>query len=293
MTIILYSVIALIACLIAVVIIRTLMFKPNNRISIDQSEISFDRDGAIERLRALVRCKTVSNCDPALEDDAEFDKLIAMLPELYPSVFASCSFDKLPDRALLFRWKGKDSSKASVMMAHYDVVPVNEELWDKPAFDAILEDGVIWGRGTLDTKVTFNGVLSAAEKLISEGFMPEYDVYFAFSGGEEVNGRGAVNIVDYFEENNINITLVVDEGGAVVENVFPGVSAPCGMIGIQDKIRRRPRICAQTEFPARRTFPRLYEDGGSPLPLASHTSRSKNVRYTRQTFKLCIQNDIC
>ena len=69
-------------------------------------------------------------------------------------------------------------------MAHYDVVPVEEENWTHPAFEAEIRDGVMWGRGTLDTKVTFNGVLSAAENLISQGFVPENDIYFAFSGGD-------------------------------------------------------------------------------------------------------------
>lgn len=121
------------------------------------------------------------------------------------------------------------------MMAHYDVVPAEEENWEKPAFEAIIENNVMWGRGTLDTKVTFNGILSAAEALIQKGFVPQNDIYFAFSGGEEVNGPGAVHIVDYFEQNNITPALVVDEGGAVVENVFPGVKQPCGLIGIAEK----------------------------------------------------------
>ncbi len=232
---ILYAVLAAFVILIAAVLVRTLAFKPKENVKADAASVDFDKDRAIETLRALVRCKTVSYADHALEDDAEFERLIDSLPSLYPNIFKVCSFERLPDRAILFKWKGKDHSRASVMMAHYDVVPVNEEGWDKPAFDAILEDGVIWGRGTLDTKVTFNGVLFAADKLIADGFMPEADVYLAFSGGEEINGRGAINVVDYFEENRINVTLVVDEGGAVVENVFPGVSAPCGMIGIAEK----------------------------------------------------------
>ena len=170
-----------------------------------------------------------------MEDDAEFQKLIDLLPGLYPRVFESCSFQELPDRALLFRWPGKSETAPSVMMAHYDVVPVNEESWEKPPFAGIIEEGILWGRGTLDTKVTFNGVLSAANYLIANGFGPKNDIYFAFSGGEEVNGQGAANIVNYFVEHGVQPALVVDEGGAVVENVFPGVKKPCGMIGIAEK----------------------------------------------------------
>lgn len=84
-------------------------------------------------------------------------------------------------------------------------------------------------------KVTFNGVLSAANSLIGQGFQPEKDIYFAFSGGEEINGQGAPNIVAYFTEHGIHPAIVVDEGGAVVENVFPGVKQPCGLIGIAEK----------------------------------------------------------
>lgn len=224
-----------IAVFVLVVAVRTLGFTPKPQPAVDETEYPFDKDRAVDCLAQLVRCKTVSYNDHSLEDDAEFDKLISLLPTLYPRVFDVCSVNQLPDRALLLRWPGKNHGDPAVMMAHYDVVPVNEENWEKPPFAGILEDGVLWGRGTLDTKVTFNGIFSAANYLIGKGFQPENDIYFAFSGGEEINGKGAPNIVQYFIDHHIQPAIVVDEGGAVVEDVFPGVKAPCGLIGIAEK----------------------------------------------------------
>ncbi len=230
-----YFVLFLIVLFVAVVAVRTIRFTPKPQPGVSEEVFDFDKEAAVDALAQLVRCKTISYNDKALEENAEFEKLIALLPGLYPRVFEACSFRQLPDRALLLHWPGKHRGDPAVLMAHYDVVPVNEENWEKPPFAAILEDGILWGRGTLDTKVTFNGIFSAADYLIGEGFQPENDIYFAFSGGEEVNGKGAPNIVQYFIDHGIQPALVVDEGGAVVENVFPGVTKPCGVIGIAEK----------------------------------------------------------
>lgn len=230
-----YVLLGIAVLFLSVILLRAAFFRPKACPAVETEHISFNKEASIEALQELVRCKTVSYNDKALEDDAEFEKLIRLLPALYPRVFDICSLRQLPDRALLLRWPGKSDAAPSVMMAHYDVVPVEEEKWEKPPFAGVIEDGVLWGRGTLDTKVTFNGILSAANHLIGKGFVPENDIYFAFSGGEEVNGMGAVNIVNYFETHEIRPALVVDEGGAVVENVFPGVKKPCGLIGIGEK----------------------------------------------------------
>ena len=230
-----YIILGIVGLLLAVILLRALLFNPKPQKPISEEEVHFDKASAVNALSQLVQCKTVSHDDHTLEDEAEFQKLISLLPVLYPRVFDICSVRELPDRALLFRWPGKSEVSPTVLMAHYDVVSVDESKWEKPPFSGIVEDGVMWGRGTLDTKVTMNGILSAANQLIGEGFVPANDIFFAFSGGEEVNGLGAVNIVKYFEQHNIQPALVVDEGGAVVENVFPGVKEPCGLIGIAEK----------------------------------------------------------
>ena len=228
-------ILGLLIALIAVILVRAVLFRPKAEKEETFEDVDFDREAAIAALSALVRCRTVSNENRELEDDAEFEKLIALLPSLYPRVLQSCSMLRMEDRGLLFTWKGREEGRPAVLMAHYDVVPVEEENWDVPAFEALIRDGAMWGRGTLDTKVTFNGILSAAENLLAQGFTPLHDIYFAFSGGEEINGLGAVHIVEYFQEHGVKPELVLDEGGAVVQDVFPGVKEPCGLIGIAEK----------------------------------------------------------
>ena len=226
--------IALIAFL-AVLFIRAAAFKPKPEEAADPAPETLDEKKAISHLQSLIRCKTVSYRDKTLEDDAEFEKLEKLLPELYPHVCKTCELIKPHSRSLLFHWKGKSSDKPGVLMAHYDLVPVNEADWEKPAFDGIIEDGVLWGRGTLDTKGTFNGVLEAADNLIAQGFIPANDLYLAFGGDEEISGEGAPAIVRWFQQHDITPAFVLDEGGAVVENVFPGVKVPCAVIGTGEK----------------------------------------------------------
>ena len=269
-----WYVLGFLAGFLTVLIVRALLFKPYPQRPISDAPAEFDADGAVNALQKLVQCKTISYNDPALENEAEFQKLIDLLPGLYPKVFEVCAFQQLPDRALLFRWQGRSAQNPSVMMAHYDVVPVREELWEKPPFAGIIEHGVLWGRGTLDTKVTFNGVLFSANTLMEQGFVPENDIYFAFSGGEEVNGPGAKNIVDWFVQKGITPALVVDEGGAVVENVFPGVKVQrygghrgkgydeCALHGA---LLRRSRLRPSAQDPHHHLGKRLPPCGGASL----------------------------
>ena len=226
---------ALLLILISVVLIRTACFKPKDNVIKDNSVIEFDKEKAVRSLAEMVKCKTISNADKEKEDKAEFEKFERLLPTLFPLTCLSCEKIKVKGRAIVYKLKGKSSASPSVLMSHYDVVEAEESLWSKPAFEGIMEDGVLWGRGTLDTKVTLNGAMNALENLLKQGFVPQNDIYLAFGGDEEVNGTGASSVVDYFEENGIMPGLVVDEGGAVVQNVFPGVKQACGLIGIAEK----------------------------------------------------------
>ena len=221
--------------LIAVILIRTLRFVPAKQDGAIPEAISVDSEKATRDLAEMIKCKTISHRDSTLDDEAEFERFEKLLPTLFPAVFANCDYEKVGERGILIRWKGNSPDSPSVFMSHYDVVNVEAADWQKPAFDSILEDGYLWGRGTLDTKGTLNGILQAAESLIKEGFVPKNDVYFAFGGNEEVNGNGSYGIVQLFKERGITPGLVLDEGGAVCTGVFPGVKKPIALIGTGEK----------------------------------------------------------
>ncbi len=230
-----WIILGLIVVFIVVIVERTLLFVPEKREKIEAEEITLDEDKIVRDMVAMIRCKTVSNRDDSLVDWSEYEKFEAEIKMRFPKLFEVARFEKVGKTGLLFYIKGQSSSAPSVCMAHYDVVPVEEEGWSKPAFEGIIEDNLIWGRGTLDTKGTLCGVLEATEKLLLEGYVPKNDLYLAFSGEEEIDGDSCKEIVAYLDGHGVKPVIVLDEGGAVVEKVFPGVDRECALIGIAEK----------------------------------------------------------
>jgi carboxypeptidase PM20D1 len=226
---------ALVAIFLAIILARALAFKPKQDPAPVPSEVKLDEDRVAGDMQAIIRMKTVSYLDKSLEDEKVFEEFPLLLKKLYPRLHEKLEQERIGGRGILYRWPGKKSDKPGVLMAHYDVVPVQEATWDKPPFSAVIEDGILWGRGTLDTKCTLLGVMEAAEKLVSEGFVPENDLYLAFAGDEEIFGQGAPGIVAELKRRNVTPAFVLDEGGAVVDNVFPGVKEPCALIGLGEK----------------------------------------------------------
>ena len=193
--------------LILIVLVRTITFKPQKLDPVAQENIPLDKDKIVADMVDMVRCKTISNRNEALVDRAEFEKFELLLADRFPLIHKNCDLKKIGKTGLLYFLKGKSCEKPSVCMAHYDVVPINEEGWNSPAFEGIIKDGFIIGRGTIDTKSTLCGIMEALEKMLSEGFVPKNDLYLSFSGEEEIDGTSCPEIVSYLEENGINVTM--------------------------------------------------------------------------------------
>lgn len=201
---------------------------------------SINEDQAIKNLSASITYKTISYQERSKFDFAEFDSFISFLKDTYPLVHSKLELEMINKYALVYKWKGTDSTKQPIgLTSHYDVVPVlegTESKWDHGPFSGTVTEGKVWGRGTLDDKVGVIGILEAAENLLQEGFTPERDFYFMFGFDEEIGGdEGAGKIVSTLESRGIKFEYVLDEGGAIVENMVPGVSQPVGVVGISEK----------------------------------------------------------
>jgi len=200
---------------------------------------------AVERLRALIRIPTVSRADESQVDAEVFARFRAELARLYPRVHA-LGPELVAGGSLLFRWPGRDpqGGEPAVLMAHYDVVPADDGPaggvgWTHPAFASeLVGDGAeqrIWGRGAIDDKGMLCAILEAVEDALAAGVRPARDVYLSLGHNEETQGAGAAAIVDLLDSRGVRAGLVIDEGGAIVEGLLPGVVGPIAMIGLSEK----------------------------------------------------------
>ncbi|MFT4158263.1 MAG: M20/M25/M40 family metallo-hydrolase [Microbacterium sp.] len=209
--------------------------------------VNAPRPGVAERLSQLIQLPTVS---AELEErGAEpFEAFVELIAEQYPLVHETLRRERHTDFGLLFRWQGTVSGDPLVLMAHYDVVPVDEsDGWTYPPFAGVIADGRVHGRGALDDKGPLIVVLEAVENLLARGFRPARDVYLSFGGNEETFGGAAQSIARVFRERGITPWLVLDEGGAVVDAPLPFVPGRAAMIGVGEKGVMTIRLSARGE----------------------------------------------
>ena len=213
--------------------------------------LAVDQARVAESLAAAVRARTVSGLlDPA-GTAAEFDKLHAFLRTRYPLVHATLQRDLVGVHSLLYTWAGTDAQAQGVaLLAHQDVVPIapgTEALWKKPPFEGVVDDGFVWGRGTVDNKSNLITQLEAVEALLQSGFKPRRSIYLVFGHDEELGGRqGAMAVVALLKQRGVRLDFVLDEGMVVTEGIFPGLKQPLALIGLAEKGGMSVRLTATT-----------------------------------------------
>ncbi len=199
-----------------------------------------DEGKAVERMAGAIRFRTISHDDRSNFDADAFLAYHDYLRESFPRVHERAELTVINDYSLLYRISGSDPSLKPVMlMGHMDVVPVDDVTlaeWTHDPFAGKVVDGEIWGRGTLDDKLSVMSFLEAVEALIGDGFAPRRTLFLSFGHDEEVGGRdGAKAVAEHLERQGIEFEFVVDEGGVVIEGVIKSVDRPVALIGVAEK----------------------------------------------------------
>lgn len=147
-----------------------------------------------------------------------------------------------PDRAnLVARIKGNGKKRPILVMGHTDVVGVQREKWPVDPFGAVLKDGYVWGRGTVDNKnsVVANLMLMLVLKRLN---LPlDRDVIFLAESGEEGNSRVGINYMAREHFGEIDAEYAIAEGGSIT--LEEGREKVVG-IATTEKIPRGVRLIA-------------------------------------------------
>lgn len=210
--------------------------------------LAIDGDAAVQRLAAAVRIRTISRQGEEVDAEA-MGALHRLLEESFPRAHEALVRERVAEHSLLYRWRGTDASLPPiVLMAHMDVVPVAKpEAWTHDPFGGVIDGGFLWGRGTMDDKVSVFGILEAIEALLAEGFEPQRTVLLAFGHDEEVPAQavGAAAIAAKVAAEGTRPFLVLDEGSIIADGIIPGLAPPAALVGLTEKGYATMRLTAE------------------------------------------------
>ncbi|MDO9511488.1 MAG: M20/M25/M40 family metallo-hydrolase [Bacteroidales bacterium] len=233
--------------LLVIMVTKTLIMKSKQADIQTYSTVAFN-DSLVWRLQKAIQYKTLSFTDTSNNLTSEFDGFHAFLFKQFPAVFKTMTKRTFNHHALLLHWKGRNESLSPlVLLAHQDVVNVNDSAWKYPPFSGKIVDDFLWGRGTLDDKGSLMAILEACEKLITENYQPQRSIFLAFGDDEEINGVGAKQISAWLQSQKIEPYMVIDEGLVITEGIVPMTNQPVALIGTSEKGYLSLRITATSD----------------------------------------------
>ena len=182
-------------------------------------------------LSRMIQVPTVSLRNQ--QDKSVFLQFHKLLRELFPRLFTTCQVE-IFDGSLVLHWKGKTDKPPLMLMNHQDVVEANGQ-WKYPPFSGMVAEGKLWGRGALDTKAGLWAMLQAAEELICNNWMPDRDIWFVSTCTEETDGSHADRISTELHNRGLRFSMVLDEGGMILDKPINGAKGTFAMVGLGEK----------------------------------------------------------
>jgi len=127
--------------------------------------------------------------------------------------------------SIIAKLSGTDNSLPGIVLhGHLDVVPVERDKWSKPAFEALIDQEMIWGRGAVDMKNGNAMILASLFELVKSGWRPKRSITLVFFADEEAGGAlGSHFVTKNYPEYFQNCTEAVGEVGGFSHTLSNGV----------------------------------------------------------------------
>jgi acetylornithine deacetylase/succinyl-diaminopimelate desuccinylase-like protein len=107
-------------------------------------------------------------------------------------------------------------SRAVLLVAHMDVVGVDKSKWTVDPFAAVLKDGYMYGRGSIDDKGMLAANLAAFIALKRSNARMNRDVIFLATADEEQGGDASIKMLIAKYWDKFAAGFAINEGGRVV-----------------------------------------------------------------------------
>ncbi|KAF4747127.1 adenylate cyclase [Perkinsus olseni] len=173
-----------------------------------------DRD-CIDRFRQLVRIPTISGEGVTSGSYAKCAELLQKWLGEITGVTNIRAVEYVTGKpVILATFPGTDPALSTILLNnHYDVVPVFREHWKSDPFEAVIEDGKIYGRGTQDMKCVLTGYIEGLRRIFAQGQQLRRTIHISLVPDEEVGGAdGAMKFAESPEFTDLNVGMVLDEG---------------------------------------------------------------------------------
>ena len=146
----------------------------------------------IQTLRELIQINSVN---PAYESGAPEAGIASYIRRFFTDRgIKVCEQIVFPERPnVLARVPGRDPSRRVVLEAHMDTAGITG--MDRPAFEARIGNGRVYGRGACDTKAGLAAMMHAVAR-VAAGPQPPCEVLFAATADEEHSYRGVVKLCE-------------------------------------------------------------------------------------------------
>jgi succinyl-diaminopimelate desuccinylase len=118
------------------------------------------------------------------------------------------TIEMLPFEDVSNAWirRGSDSP-VFVFAGHVDVVPTGpEDKWAYPPFEATIDNGELYGRGSADMKTAIAAMTVACEEFIEDNPDHQGSIAFLLTSDEEGPAvNGTVKVVEHLQQQNVHI----------------------------------------------------------------------------------------